>query len=351
MAPSLDPDLGTPTRGPAPPDVAVIVPVTERPYPLDHLYLEFSRPLQQVGLSFEFLFVMSEQWKGLMGPLARLRDEGEPIRILETGQALSESDMLQVAVRHSSAGRLVTLPAYPRVQPEALLQLLAGLDRGFDMLTAARINRSDAWVNRFQRRAFHTLLRSFVGGELRDVASGVRAMRREVLEELDLFGDSFRFVPFLALREGFQVLELDVDQHPEDLKTRVYWPGVYLRRLIDLLGLMFRVRFAYKPLRFFGLVGSLLALSGGAILLVLLFQRMGGQGIADRPLLLLGVLMLVLGIQAVAMGLIGEIVVHHGATERPLYRIRSGGVGPSMRKIGSEGEEGTSQRSGNGQGI
>ena len=305
------------------PSVSVIVPVTDRPYPLGQLYREYSQPLRDDGWPFEFIFVLDDQWRHLAPDLENLREAGEPIRILDAGQSLSESAMLQVAATRSRADRLLSLPSYPRVDPRALPGLLRGLDAGFDLLTAARINKSDAPVNRFQRRAFHGLLKRLVGGRLTDVASGVRAMRREVLEELDLYGDSFRFLPLLAIREGFQVLEVEVEQHPEDRKTRVYAPGVYVRRLIDLLGLMFLVRFAFKPLRFFGLVGSVLAVAGAAMLGVVFFQKVGGRGIADRPLLLLGVLLVVLGIQAVAMGLIGEIIVHQGASSRKQYRIRS----------------------------
>jgi hypothetical protein len=126
----------------------------------------------------------------------------------------------------------------------------------------------------------------------------------------------------LAAREGFSVVEHEVEQHPEDQRARVYAPGVYLRRLIDLLGVFFILRFTHKPLRFFGLVGSFFALSGGAILAVLFVQRLGGRGIADRPLLLLGTLLLVLGVQAIAMGLIGEIIVHLNASHGRTYRLR-----------------------------
>ena len=244
------------SAGPGSPvSVSVIVPVSDRPFPLDRLYLQYAQPLAEMGWPFEFIFVMDDNWRYTQPPLIALRDAGKPIRILETGQTLSESAMLQVAAGYARARKILTLPSYPRVEPDALPQLLEGLDRGFDLVTAARVNRSDAIVNRAQRRAFHLLMRSLVGGRLRDVASGVRAMRKEVLEELDLYGDSFRFIPLLAIREGFRVLELDVPQHPDDRKTKVYSPGIYLRRLIDLLGLTFLLRFAFKPLRFFGLVG------------------------------------------------------------------------------------------------
>ncbi|HSH75820.1 MAG TPA: hypothetical protein VLA09_09065 [Longimicrobiales bacterium] len=312
------------------PSLSVIVPVTERPDPLDELYREFSAPLLEAGISYDFIFILSPHRTSLLPPLRALRDAGEPIRILETGQALTESAMLRAAAEVTRAPRLVSMPGYRRVAPNALLDLLGELDRGWDMATAARINRSDALLNRIQRWTFHRLLRRLVGGRLRDVACGVRAMRREVLEEMDLYGDSFRFIPVLAEKDGFRVIEVDVPQHQADRKTRVYSPGIYLRRLVDLVGIMFLVRFTYKPLRFFGMVGSVLSGAGTVILATLFVQRLGGEGIANRPMLLVGVLFFVLGVQALAMGLIGEIVVHQGARNRPSYRVRSdSGSGPS----------------------
>jgi hypothetical protein len=159
------------------------------------------------------------------------------------------------------------------------------------------------------------------GIRLRDIGSGVRAIRREVLEEVPLYGDLYRFLPVLAARDGFRVSEEDSAQHPADARTRVYRPAVYLRRALDLLGLYFLVRFTEKPLRFFGLIGAILGVVGGLVLLIVLLQKIGGQGVADRPLLLLGVLLFVLGVQAVALGLIGEIIVHIHAARYRRYRV------------------------------
>lgn len=155
-----------------------------------------------------------------------------------------------------------------------------------------------------------------------DVACGVQAMRREVFESVPLYGDFYRFFPLLAMNEGFGVSEVNAAQHPHDCQTRIYSPGVYVRRVIDLLGVVFLLRFTNKPLRFFGLFGSLAALSGGLILAVLAVQRIGGEGIADRPVLLLGVLLVVVGIQAVSLGLIGEIIVHLNVPRSMTYRLR-----------------------------
>ena len=167
----------------------------------------------------------------------------------------------------------------------------------------------------------HAFIRALVGGSFRDLGSGVRAYRREVLGELPLYGEFSRFLPLFAIREGFRVEEIEVPQHPADQKTRIYSPGIYLRRLLDLLTVFFLIRFREKPIRFFGLLGSGVSLTGLVIMAILGAQRLGGQPLADRPMLLVGVLLFVLGVQGLALGLIGEIIVHAGAKRRTVYRL------------------------------
>jgi hypothetical protein len=303
--------------------VSVIVPVTERPHDLAWLYRTFSAELVAAARPYEFVFV-AEPWArpciDVLGPLVAA---GEPIRVLEVGQTVGEAAMLDAAASTCSSPIIATLPAYPRVQPGALEGLIEEVEAGADLASAVRVSRDASLVNRIQNRIFHGLLSQLGARGFRDVASGVRAMRRTILDDLPLYGDFFRFLPVLARREGFNVVECEAAQHLEDQRARVYAPGVYLRRLIDLLGLFFILRFTHKPLRFFGLVGSSFALGGAVILAVLFVQRVGGRGIADRPMLLLGTLLLVLGVQAIAMGLIGEIIVHLSASHRRTYRLRS----------------------------
>jgi hypothetical protein len=155
-----------------------------------------------------------------------------------------------------------------------------------------------------------------------DIACGVRLIRRPVAEALPLYGDLHRFLPALALREGYRVDEVPVPQHPGDARTRVYRPGVYLRRLLDIAAFFFLAKFTEKPLRFFGLVGSVFFGLGAVTSLVLLVERVAGQRIADRPLLLLAVLLIALGVQLMGLGLVGEIIVHLRSPHRRAYRVR-----------------------------
>jgi hypothetical protein len=303
------------------PGVSVVVVVSERPINLRGLYDAYSRALQEAGWVYEFIFVIEGGLVGISKPLLELRASGEPVRVVEVAQPVGEAMLLRLGAARAQADVILSIPAYWRVDPDSVPRLLATVDEGADMAVACRWPREDSWVNRLQNRAFHKMVRRVSGSELKDLACGVRAFRTIVLDEVPLYGDFYRFFPLLAHRVGFRVAEVPLPQHPEDVTPRVYPPGIYLRRLLDLLGMFFLLRFTNKPLRFFGIVGSGLSFAGFVVLLVLAVQRIEGQGLADRPMLLLGVLFLALGVQAIALGLIGEIIVFLSSPEHPPYRI------------------------------
>lgn len=303
------------------PMVSVLVVVSERPVDLASLYQEYSTALRKAGWTFEFIFVLTPHWAWGIESLRPLRAAGEPVRVVEVAHNVGDATLLRLAAARAEGGVLLSAPAYWRVDPDSVPELLRGLNAGADMVVARRWPRGDSWVNRVQNRVFHRLLRWLSGSRLNDLACGVRAFSAQVLDEVPLYGDFDRFFPVLAHHAGFRVEEVAVPQHSDDVSPRVYSPGVYLRRLLDLLGMFFLLRFTNKPLRFFGMVGSTFAVIGAVILLVVAVQRIEGQALANRPILLLGVLLLALGVQAIALGLIGEIVVFLSAPERPPYRL------------------------------
>ncbi len=310
-------------------EVSVVVPVVERPASLVALYREFSAPLREAGRAFEFVFIAYPWFRSLTDELRELVQAGEPVRVVEVSRAVGETALLKIAAAQATGRILVTLPAYLQTEPAALPALLARVDAGADLAVAWRWPRRDAWINRLQNRLLHMFVKPLSGGRIHDVACGVRAMRTDVMNEMPLYGEFSRFLPLIALREGFAVEEVTCAVHPAAMTSRVYGPGVYLRRLVDVLGLIFLLKFTDKPLRFFGLVGLLLAVVGSVVLAVVFVQRVAGQGLADRPILLLGVLFVVLGVQSVALGLIGEMIVHLTASQRQRYRLRADPRRPS----------------------
>ena len=305
-------------------EVSVIVPVVARPEPLDALYREFSAPFAGAGIRFEFLFVLDPAlegwWERQRGLLDPLRSAGAPIRVLRLAQVAGEAELVRAGAAEARYPLLLILPAWRRVEAGALPLLLDRVADGADAAVAVRSPRRDPWPSRLRSRAFRFLARP-VTRRFRDLGAGVVAIRAEVFREVPPYGGSYRYLPVLAEREGFQVDEVELPQHPADTGVRAAGPGAYLERAIDLLGLFFLVRFTHKPLRFFGLLGALLGAAGVALLLVLLVQRLGGQGIANRPALLLGTLLVVFGTQSIALGLVAEIIVHLTAPQHRAYRL------------------------------
>jgi hypothetical protein len=302
-------------------DVSVLVTVREHPEPLGPLYEELAAPLRRRGWRFEFVYAADPGHDLMLDALGPLRSRGEPIRVLEAAHPVGDAALLRAAVPYTRGEVVLLLPAYRRVEADGLVDLVERVRDGAEVVLARRWPRRDGALNRAQNWALHAIIRTLLRVNLNDVACGVRALRRGVFEQIPVYGDNARFIGVIAARLGYHVEEVEIPQHPSDVRAHVHPIGTYLRRLIDILGLFFVLRFTQKPLRFFGLVGAAFGLTGMAILAVLGAQKLSGVGIASRPLLLAGAILVVLGAQALAIGLIGEIVVFLNPVGVPPYRL------------------------------
>jgi len=303
------------------PDVSVIVPVVEVHDDLAKLYDEFSGALRALGKTYEFVFVLDGGFRHLVEPLKALRQGHPGFRIVALGRPFGESVALRAGLEHSSGATIVTLAAYFQVGVGAVAEALRGLDQGADLVVARRWPRLDSPFNRLQSKIFHGLVRLLTGTRFRDLTCGFRAMRREVLEEVHPYGELHHFIPLLAERAGFRVKEIDAPQRREESAARVFGLGLYLSRVMDVVTVFFLTKFTRTPLRFFGMIGTLVGLAGFAILTYLaLYRLLGYGGIGDRPLLLLGLLFVVFGIQSISIGLVGEIVIFTHSRDKE-YRV------------------------------
>jgi hypothetical protein len=301
--------------------VSVLVPVWQEPEPLVPLYHEYAAPLRGRGWAFEFIFICEPGFDSEIAQLLEQNRKGEPIRILQVGQLIDESSLFNAAAAHARGTIVVTLPAYRRIEADHVPRIIDRVLEGTDLVVARRWPRRDAWINRLQNRVLHRLIRWTLGGNLRDVACGVRAMRREVLLNTPVYGDSFRFFSLLADRAGYSMEEMDTPQHLRDRRARVYGPSLYLRRVVDLLGIFVILRFTSRPLRFFGPLGATMMMAGLVSLAVTAFLGVGAIGSGGRVILLTGLFLLVLGIQSLAIGLVGEMMVFLHAPSQSRYRI------------------------------
>lgn len=302
-------------------DLAVIIPVGERHDDIAELHHAYREALEASGRHFEFTYVLDGAREEVFDRLRAMQKGGERLRIVRLAKAFGEATALTAGFENSEADIVLTLPAYHQVDPSALGRLLDRLD-GHDMVIARRWPRAGSAFEKVRRQFFHWLINSVTGIRYRDLGCGVRVFRRQLVDEVPIYGDQYRFLPVLANRWGFRVLEIDMPQSPKDRFRGVYRPREYLHRILDIVTVFFLVRFTKKPLRFFGMLGSITSLFGVLLVLYMVIQRLFFDvALGDRPALLLSSLMVVLGVQVFALGLIGELIIFTHARDIKEYTV------------------------------
>jgi hypothetical protein len=244
-------------------------------------------------------------------------------RLVVLGSSQGQLATIRAGVAVSTGRHVVTLPAFPQVDPSAVGAVLERLEAGADYVVGYRASRRVSIYNRAVSAIFNGMVRLATSMTFRDIACGAHGMRREVLTAIPTYGDNQLFLPILAGREGFTVVETPLPEHPTAPRLRVFSPGTYLGRALSLFTLAFLVRFTQKPLRPFGALGVTLFGVGSVMAVVLLWQRLFmGRGLAERPLLLLALLLITAGVQVVILGLLGELLIYLHFRDQAQYRVR-----------------------------
>jgi len=306
----------------ADPEVSVIVPISERHDDVARLYRLYADELERLGRHFEFLFVVVGDFEVACRDLAGLREEDARVRLVRLPRRFGESVALLEGFKLAKGEKILTLASYLQVEPGDLSKVFAAYEEGNDLVVTRRFPRRDPLVNRMQSAVYHFLVSKLTGTRFKDITCGMRLINRKIVSKLIFYADLHRFIPVFAALRGIRIAEVLVSQRQEDVSVRVVKPGIYVRRVLDIVTLFFLVKFTRKPLRFFGLVGVSLFVPGLMVTIYLtLLRLLGATGLADRPLLLLGILLMVFGIQIFSIGLVGELIVFSHAREMEDYEI------------------------------
>jgi glycosyltransferase involved in cell wall biosynthesis len=302
--------------------LSVVVPLLNEEATLEHLYRELESALAPTELAWEVVFVDDGSTDGSYRELVRLHGAHLNVRVVRLRRNFGKAAALAAGIEVAAGELIVTMDADLQDDPAEIPNLLAKLDDGFDVVSGWKCDRHDPFVRRFVSRIYNTATRLATGVKLHDMNCGLKAYRAEVFEHVRLYGERHRFVPVLAHHLGFSVAELPVNHRPRTNGHSRFGIERYLRAPFDLLTIVFMGRYRYRPLHLFGGVGVTASLAGGAILAYLTADKIGGAGIGGRPLLLLGVLLVVVGIQFLSLGLIGEMLISHH--EEKVQTTRSG---------------------------
>jgi len=301
--------------------ISVIIPISERHDDIGEMHREYRDALLQAGVPFEMIYVVDGGFAKAYLELKAMKEQGEKLTLIKHARPFGEAIAITSGFQQCVGGIIMTLPAYHQVEAADLPKMIEGMDV-HDMVVARRWPRSDSKWNQMQTRLYHNIVSRMTGNVCNDIGCSVRMFRRKVLDEIHIYGDLHRFLPILSHKQGFRIKEVDLKQSPKEKRVRTYPFGIYVRRMIDLLTVFFLIKFTKKPLRFFGLTGSVILVLGFLVTTYLVVSRLlFGVSLSDRPLFLIGILFLVLGLQIFAIGLVGEIVIFTHAKELKEYTV------------------------------
>ena len=288
--------------------ISVVVPLFNEEHSLDALYHEIAAVLDSQPEPYEVVFVDDGSTDGSMAVLERLHGETTNVVAVHLRRNFGKAAALQAGFLEARGDVVVTMDADLQDDPAEIPQLLAKLDEGFDLVSGWKARRNDPWTRRVLSKVFNWATAVVSGVRLHDVNCGLKAYRAEVLKGMRIYGELHRFIPVLASYRGFRVAEISVNHRAREHGRSRYGLSRYLRGFFDLLSVTFMGRYRHRPLHLFGGLGLVMGFVGSLILLYLTVIKIGGAAIGHRPLLTLGVLLVVVGIQLLSLGLLSELI-------------------------------------------
>lgn len=293
------------------PQVSVVLPAYNEAENLAEVIPETVAVLDGLGVSYEVLVVDDGSTDGTRGVMSDL--QCSQVHYLRLRRNAGKSAALSVGFDRAEGETIVLMDADGQDDPRAIPKLLQSLDDGLDLVTGSRAgHRQDRFVKRNTSRVYNWTTAKVTGVPGRDFNSGLKAMQRDVLSSLDLYGELHRYIPVLASWAGFRVGELPVEHHERRHGRTKFGRARFWRGFLDLITVKFLTTYNARPFHFFGGAGAGLGLIGAGLLVWMLVERLLGRGIGTRPALMTGVLLVIIAVQLLSFGLLAELMVHLG---------------------------------------
>lgn len=288
--------------------LSIIIPMFNEEESVRTLYQKIVEVINHRHL-YEIIFIDDGSTDRSVQKVKELIAEDHDVHLIVFRKNFGKSAALQAGFRNCTGDIVITMDADLQDDPKEIPRFIAKLDEGFDLVSGWKRKRHDPLEKRLPSKLFNKVTAHLSGVHIHDFNCGFKAYRREVVESIDVYGELHRYIPVLAHRKGFRIAEIEVEHHAREFGKSKYGIERYMRGLFDSMTVAFLGRFYDRPMYFFGKIGMVLCLLGGLICGYLAVIWFMGQGIGDRPLLMLGVLLLILGVQMFSTGFIGDMLV------------------------------------------
>lgn len=311
---------------PLAPDVSVVVPIYNEVESLPTLVGAIASSLEATSLRYEILCIDDGSTDGSADQLRELTQTHPHLRAIVLRRNYGQTAAMAAGFNYAQGLTIVTLDGDLQNDPQDIPLLLAKLEEGYDLVSGWRKNRQDAALTRLlPSKIANWLIGRITGVRVHDYGCSLKAYRAELVADLNLYGELHRFLPALAFIEGARIAELPVRHAARQYGKSKYGLGRTFRVVLDLMTIFFMKRFLTRPMHVFGLAGIIAMLLGIALGFYLTILKFGlGEHIGDRPLLILVVILISIGVQFFSIGLLGELLMrtYHESQGRPIYRVR-----------------------------
>jgi glycosyltransferase involved in cell wall biosynthesis len=304
-------------------DISIVIPVLNEAKSLGHLYSKLSAVLVDLARPYEIIFVDDGSTDESPDVVAGLCLQDAQVKLIQFRRNFGKAAALTAGFGEARGQVVVTMDADLQDDPDELPRLLAALDQGYDLVSGWKFPRLDPLSKTLPSAFFNWVTRLLTGVCLHDFNCGFKAYRTDVVRELSIYGELYRYIPALAHGRGFKVTEVKVQHHPRQYGSSKYGFSRLIRGPFDLLTVLFMTQYNRRPLHLFGGIGVLCFAAGLLINLYLTGLWLDGvRPIGTRPLLSLGVLLLFMGVQFVSFGLLAEMIAKVTSSNREDYSVK-----------------------------
>ena len=318
----LESSTDVPRRPPGPAHVSVVVPLFNEEESLSELVERIGDAVRSIGRTHEVLLV-DDGSTDRSFDAARALHERYPavVRVLRLSRNFGKSAALSVGIEHALGGVIVTIDADLQDDPAAIPALIEKLEEGWDLVSGWKRKRHDPLSKTIPSKLFNVVTSWVSGIRLHDFNCGLKAYRADVAKSLKIYGERHRFLPALAYWDNYRVTEIPVTHYPRRFGRSKFGASRFVHGFFDLLTLLFLKRYVKNPLHFFGMFGLLFGIVGAGVLAYFGFQWLVTRELHVRPLMLFAVGAIIMGIQFVSLGLLGEMITN--AAPPSSYRLRT----------------------------
>jgi len=302
-------------------NISLIIPLYNEEGSINELYSQISTVIKNNNYSYEVLFIDDGSTDDSLNILKQLNKKDKHIKIISFQKNNGKSAALAEGFRNAIGDVVITMDADLQDDPNEIPKLIESINSGFDLVSGWKKKRHDPITKTVPSKLFNYTTALLTGIKIHDFNCGLKAYRKQVIKEIPVYGELHRYLPVLAHWRGYKVGELVVQHHPRKFGKTKFGARRFLSGFFDLLTVLFLTRYKQKPLHLFGFLGLLLFSTGTVISFYLTILWFQGYGIGHRPLLFLGVLLIIVGMQSFSIGLIGEMITN-SRDENLTYTIK-----------------------------